>query len=199
MLSHPGTWARRTAFGIDTSKPGVEDNHFICAGYYSCTETGLGEIVTPCMHVFAVIKYEYEKNVSSDRQAAAFEPMNVTHIESTVDGLSIKVFGKVLLNWPRLQKYTGADLLPKTMQDNPSLYGYSDWEVSVEADVQEGFVGVRIGRPSAPPDLAEADEDTIGCIGYIGVRQPHPAYISDSTVLVAECCLLHRATALSIG
>lgn len=96
--------------------------------------------------------------------------MLVTHIDATADGLSIKLFGKALLNWPRLQKYTGAELLPDAMKNNPSLYGYSLWEVSAEADVQEGFMGIRIGRPSAPPGLEDADEDTIGCMGFLGVR-----------------------------
>ena len=47
MPHNPATWARRIAFGMDVSKPGVELHHYICAGYYSCTETGFGEMIRP--------------------------------------------------------------------------------------------------------------------------------------------------------
>ena len=55
MPHNPATWARRIAFGMDVSKPGVELHHYICAGYYSCTETGFGEMIRPLMHVWCSI------------------------------------------------------------------------------------------------------------------------------------------------
>ena len=61
MPPHPGTWARRQAFGIDLTRPGIEDDHFMCAGYYSCTGTGFCDMVKPRMHVWAVIAFEYRR------------------------------------------------------------------------------------------------------------------------------------------
>ena len=108
MPSHSGTWARRTAFAINLNKSGVEADHFVCAGYYSCTESGSGEIVRPRQHVWVAITFEYEQGVQSDRRATAYEPLLVTHIESTADGLGIMLLGKAMLNWPRLSRSTVA-------------------------------------------------------------------------------------------
>ena len=118
MPEHPGSWARRTAFGIDLTKPGVNQDHYVCAGYYSCTETGFADVVHPRLHVWVAQGYTYEKGVKSDRRAPAYEPILVTHIEATADGLGILVYGRAMLNWPRLEKYNGADLLPACMKEN---------------------------------------------------------------------------------
>lgn len=175
MPAHAATWARRQAFGIRLDKPGIEDHHFVCAGYYNCTETGFGDVVRPRHHVWAVTKYEYDKGIRSDCRAPAYEPMLATHIECSADGLSIFVFGRVLLNWPRLKLYQGAQKLPKIMQRDSRLFVYSDWEVAATADTVEGFVGVRIGPPSTPPDLVGCCGETIGSIGYAPVsKPPHP-------------------------
>jgi hypothetical protein len=173
MSANPGTWARRVAIGIDLTKPGQEQDHFLCAAYYSCTETGFAEIVQPGMHVWVATKYVYDANIDSDKRAPAYEPILISHLECTADGLGIQVFGYVLLNWPRLHKYKGEYKLPKCMKDNPSMYTYTNWEISAPADVQEGFVGVRIGRPSSPPDLSKDCEDTIGVACYTKVST-HP-------------------------
>ena len=169
MPAHPGTWARRMAFGIDLTKPGVEEDHFLCAGYYTCTEEGFGEFVRPRTHVYVATKLLYASGVPSDRRAPAYEPMLVSHVEATADGLSIHLFGKALLNWPRLKKYHGTHRLPSCLKHDPSLHVYSNWEFSATADSQEGFVGVRMGSPSAPPDVRSACEDTLGCVGYVQV------------------------------
>lgn len=166
MPSHPGTWARRIAFGIDLSKPGVEEGHYVCAGYYSVTQTGFGESVRPRQHVYSTQGFEYSKGVKSDRRAPAYEAMLIKHIECTADGLGIQLFGTALMNWPRLNMYQGADKLPKRMKNDATLHVYTDFEVSASADIQEGFVGIRIGSPASPPDMAGACEDTMGCLGY---------------------------------
>ena len=144
MPAHAATWARRQAFGIHLDKPGIEDHHFVCAGYYNCTETGFGDVVRPRHHVWAVTKYEYDKGIRSDCRAPAYEPMLVTHIECSADGLSIFVFGRVLLNWPRLKLYQGAQKLPKIMQRDSRLFVYSDWEVAATADT--GGQGWAVGE-----------------------------------------------------
>ena len=175
MAAHPGTWARRVAYGIDLSKPGVEPDHFICAGYYSCTETGVAELVEPRMHVWVPTAFVYGDGIKSDIRAPAYEPMGpIKHIECTAEGLGIRLFGSALLNWPRLAKYSGAHKLPLCMRKNPSLYVYSNWAISAAGDAQEGFVGICIGRPHSPPNLDGTDEDTIGVLGYVQVRH-HPA------------------------
>ena len=112
MPHNPATWARRIAFGMDVSKPGVELHHYICAGYYSCTETGFGEMIRPRMHVWVCMSYAYAPGVSSDRRATAYEPMLITHIECTADGLGIQIFGRAMLNWPRLHRYKGSHKAP---------------------------------------------------------------------------------------
>ena len=81
MPAHAMSWARRQAFGIDLNQPGEEEDHFVCAGYYSCTETGFAETVTKGSHVWGVFAYEYDKGVRSDRRAPAWEPMLIEHIE----------------------------------------------------------------------------------------------------------------------
>ena len=86
------------------------------------------------------------------------------------DGLSIFVFGRALLNWPRVKKYNGAELLPTAMREDSSYYVYSDWEIFASADTVEGFVGICVGRPSAPSVLSSKCEDTIGVLGYSAVR-----------------------------
>ena len=121
------------------------------------------------MHVWAVIGFDYAKGIRSDRRAPAYEPMLIEHVEATADGLSILVFGDAMLNWPRMEKYEGSHMLFSCMKNNPKLHVYTLWRVSAHADVQEGFVGVRIGTPCSPPDLTGADEDTIGCIGFAEV------------------------------
>ena len=174
MPGNPASWARRQAFGIDLTKPGVEDNHFHCAGYYSCTETGFGEIVLPGAHVWAVLAFEYDKGIRSDRRAPAYEPILITHIEATADGLSIHIFGVALLNWPRLRLYRGEHRAPQCMMKDASQFVYSNWEVSAAADTQEGFVGIYMAPPQSPPRLSGSCEDTIGCIGYVEVRASPP-------------------------
>lgn len=96
--------------------------------------------------------------------------MLVTHIECTADGLGIQVFGDALLNYPRLKKYAGAQLLPVCLKHNDRLHTYTNWRVNASAETVEGFVGIRVGPPSNPPDLSQSCGDTIGCIGYTAVR-----------------------------
>lgn len=189
MPHNPATWARRIAFGMDVSKPGVELHHYICAGYYSCTETGFGEMIRPRMHVWVCMSYAYAPGVSSDRRATAYEPMLITHIECTADGLGIQIFGRAMLNWPRLRRYTGSHKAPAALKKDPSLYVYTDWEIVARADSQEGFVGVCIGPPAAPPDLSDACEDTIGCIGYMAVCAcRNPPLVVDALTALAHTC-----------
>ena len=164
------------AFGIDISQPGVEKDHFYCAGYYSCTETGCAEIVLAGMHVWMATQCVYDVDIKSDVRAPAYEPMLIEHMECTIDGLAIRIFGHALLNMPRLSKYKGAFQLPSCMAADKNLYSYTNWLISGPANAQEGFVGVRIGQTCSPPDLTGECEDTIGVICYTEVSG-HPPRI----------------------
>ena len=65
MPDHPGTAPRRRAFGIDLSRPGVEKDHFVCAGYYTFTYPGLCEVVRSRMHVWVYTAFVYAEGVRS--------------------------------------------------------------------------------------------------------------------------------------
>ena len=187
MPDHPGTAPRRRAFGIDLSRPGVEKDHFVCAGYYTFTYPGLCEVVRSRMHVWVCTAFVYAEGVRSDRRATAYEPIIIGHIECTADGLGIQIFGKALLNWPRLEKYhRGVHKLPSRMKANPCLHVYSNWEVTATAECQEGFVGIVVG---SAPAIAEACEDTIGVIGYAQVAKE-----GDDEILIVEQCVAYDAT-----
>ena len=96
---HPGTWARRIAigFGIDLNKPGVEPDHYICTGFYCCTEQGFGESIRARNHVFYVSAFEYDQSIKSDKRAPAWESMIIGHIECTAEGLGIRCYGLLSL------------------------------------------------------------------------------------------------------
>ena len=64
---HPGTAPRRRAFGIDLSRPGVEKDHFVCAGHYTFTSPGLCEVVRSRTHVWVCTAFVYAEGVRSDR------------------------------------------------------------------------------------------------------------------------------------
>ena len=148
----------------------MEPDHYICAGIYCCTEQGFGEINRARSHVFYISAFEYDQSIKSDRRAPAWESMIIGHIECTAEGLGIRCYGHALLNHPRLIKYKGSHKLFKCMAVDDEQYTYTNWEVSAPADAIEGFVGIRVGSPMAPPDLSTVCEDTIGVVGYTEVR-----------------------------
>ena len=208
MPHNPATWARRIAFGMDVSKPGVELHHYICAGYYSCTETGFGEMIRPRMHVWVCMSSAYDPGVSSDRRATAYEPMLITHIECTADGLGIQIFGRAMLNWPRLRRYEGSHKAPAALKKDPSLYVYTDWEIVARADSQEGFVGVCIGPPAnrrrrhqISPTRAKMHDRLHRLHG--GVRLSKPATgrgcIDRARAHVCICCVCEQITKVEVG
>ena len=96
------TWARRSAIGLDLTRPGENDDHE-CTGYYSTTETGADEVILVRQHVWSPTKFiRVAGQHGRDQRGAAFEPLLITSLEATHDALSIRGIGKALLNYPRL-------------------------------------------------------------------------------------------------